>query len=418
MMKTAQIPVERHTLPNGLRLVHSYNPTTAMAAVDVLYNVGSRDESRSHTGLAHLFEHLMFGGSRDGIRFDRVLERAGGVSNAWTNNDFTNFYETIPARNIDTALFLESGRMLRPPFTEADLAVQRGVVAEEFKERRDAPFGDLPVLLYDLAYGSGHPYSWPVIGLELEHIEQTTMDDARRWFYSHYAPDNAVIAIAGGVPFDRGLALVEEWFGDIPARGIAPRPAVDPGFPTAPVVRTVRRDVPFPVVSIAYPMDAFGTKGYFAADTLTDILSVGRSARLYNNLVNGSGSGLVTDADASVAGTADRGILVVDMMLSDNSDAAIGRAIDLLDKELKEIARPGNISGHELERTLNKFEADLRFRNLGSLEMVEMLARAEMLGFDINSVVSDRRRLTPADIESESAQIFARPSATLVYRPR
>ena len=180
------IPVGRHTLANGLRIVHSFDPTTAMVAVDVLYDVGSRDEKRTLTGMAHLFEHLMFGGSANVPSFDSELEDAGGKNNAWTSSDFTNFYDTVPAQNLDTALYLESDRMLALDFSERTLAVQKGVVVEEFKQTcLDRPYGDLFHRLRALAYGSDHPYSWPTIGLKPEHIGKVTLDDVKEWFYWH-----------------------------------------------------------------------------------------------------------------------------------------------------------------------------------------------------------------------------------------
>lgn len=416
-MTSGPISVGRHTLPNGLRLVHSYDPTTAMVAVDVLYNVGSRDEKRSLTGIAHLFEHLMFAGSANIPDFDGELEAAGGRSNAWTSNDFTNFYDTLPAQNLDTALHLESDRMLSPAFSENSLRVQQGVVVEEFKQQcLDRPYGDMFHHLRRIAYAESHPYSWPVIGLEPDHIAKVTMDDARKWFFSHYAPNNAVLAISGGVPFDEACAKVEAWFADIPAREIAPRPEVNPGFPSLPVVETVHGNVPLPLITVAFPMDSYGTPSYFAADTITDILSVGRSARLRDSLVNGRGLGIIADADASIIGSEGPGLLLVNMQLAEDSDAAIEKALSLLKDELDKITHPGNVTARELERTLNNFEATFRFSNTGNVHLATNLAQAELHNEDINRTVADRRKLTPEIITSTAAEIFSRPSATLIYR--
>lgn len=416
-MTVKPINVARHTLPNGLRLVHSYDPTTAMVAVDVLYNVGSRDESRSLTGIAHLFEHLMFAGSANIPDFDGELEAAGGRSNAWTSNDFTNFYDTLPAQNLDTALHLESDRMLSPAFSENSLRVQRGVVIEEFKQQcLDRPYGDMFHHLRRIAYAESHPYSWPVIGLTPDHVAKVTMDDARQWFFSHYAPNNAVLTISGNVPFDEACAKAETWFADIPSREIAPRPAANPGFPSSPVVETVRGNVPLPLITVAYPMDSYGTPAYFAADTITDILSVGRSARLRNNLVNGSGLGIIADADASIIGSEGPGLLLINMQLAEDTDAAIERSLILLKEELNRITRPGDISARELERTLNNFEATFRFSNTAYLQLATNLAQAELHDEDINRTVTDRRKLTPDAITSTAAELFSRPSATLIYR--
>ncbi len=414
------IPVNRHTLPNGLRLVHSYDGDTAMVAVNVLYNVGSRDESRRLTGMAHLFEHLMFGGSANVPSFDKELEEAGGKSNAWTSADFTNFYDTLPAQNLATALHLESDRMLALDFNERSLAVQKGVVTEEFKQTcLDRPYGDLFHHLRRIAYSAEHPYSWPTIGLEPAHIAKVTMDDVRRWFYSHYAPNNAILSIAGNVDFDTALRLTEQWFADVPRRHIVARALPSAGFPSTNVTETVYADVPFPLIVIAYPMAAYGEDGYFAADTLTDILSVGRAARLRNNVVNGTGSGLVTDADASVLGSEEPGLLLLTARLSSDSDADIERAIGLIKDEVRRLAVPGNLPSRELERTLNNFEASFRFSNVSYLSRATNLAMAEYHGEDINRTVTDRRLLTPADIERLADKIFnGTPSATLIYRPK
>lgn len=412
------IAVNRHTFANGLRLVHSPDPYTAMAAVNILYNVGARDESRSRTGMAHLFEHLMFGGSVNVPAFDKVLEAAGGKSNAWTSNDFTNFYETLPAVNLDTALYLESDRMLSPAFSEQSLAVQRDVVVEEFKQQcLDRPYGDLFHHLRALAYASGHPYSWPVIGLEPAHVASADMACVKEWFYRHYAPDNAVIAITGNVDFDTACRRVEHWFADVPARNIAPRPAIDPGFPESDRIVTVDASAPVPMIAVAFPMAAYGEPGYFAADTLTDILSVGRTARLRTRLVNGSGRGLVTDADASIIGSEGPGLLLLTARVSSDDDAALDRARTLLIEEARRLATPGEITDAELERTLNNFEASFRFSNTGYLALAGNLALAELHGEDINATVTDRRRLTPGELQRTAAHIFLdTPSATVIYK--
>lgn len=415
-----EIPVSQHTFANGLRLVHSYDPCTAMVAVDVLYDVGTRDERRSLTGMAHLFEHLMFGGSVNVPAFDAVLEAAGGRSNAWTSPDFTNFYDTLPAQNIDTALYLESDRMLGLAFSDRSLEVQRGVVVEEFKQQcLDRPYGDLFHHLRRLAYAESHPYSWPTIGLVPEHIAKVGMADVKEWFYAHYAPNNAILSVVGNVTFDDACRAVERWFADVPRRDIRPRVLPDAGFPDTDVVETVRGDVPMPLLVVAFPMDAYGTPGYFAADTVTDILSAGRSARLVNNLVNGTARGLICDADASIVGSEGPGLLLLVARVTSNDDTDIGRARQLLLDEVRRLAVPGNLTQRELERTLNNFEATFRFSNVGYLARASNLAMAAMHGEDINRTVADRRRLTPADIGRTAARIFCdTPSVTLIYRPR
>ena len=410
--------VNRHTLPNGLRLVHSYDPYTAMAAVDVLYDVGARDERRQRTGMAHLFEHLMFGGSVHVPEYDAVLENAGGRSNAWTSSDFTNFYDTLPAINLDTALYLESDRMLGLAFSDRALEVQRGVVIEEFKQQcLDRPYGDLFHHLRSIAYSATHPYSWPVIGLQPEHIAEVTQADVKEWFYRHYAPNNAILAITGNVDFDTACRSAERWFTDVPARQIASRELPEPGFPASDVELTVEGDVPYPLIVQAYPMAAYGEADYFAADTITDLLSVGRAARLRTNVVDGRGHGIVSDADASIIGSEGPGLLLLTARVASNADADIELARRLLREEALRLADPGNLSKHELERTVNTVESTFRFSNIGYLALATNLAQAELHGEDINRTVDDRRRLTVDDITSAAQHIFNTPSATIIYRP-
>lgn len=414
------IPVNRFTLSNGLRVVHSYDPTTVMVAVDVLYNVGARDESRRLTGMAHLFEHLMFGGSVNIGSFDGEIERAGGKNNAWTSNDFTNFYDVVPAQNIATAFHLESDRMLGLDFNERSLEVQRGVVIEEFKQTcLDRPYGDLFHHLRRLAYAENHPYSWPVIGLEPDHIARVTMDDVRRWFYAHYAPNNAILAVSGRVELDQVQRLAEEWFGDIPAREIAVRSLPAPGFPAESVVETVVGKAPLPDVLVAFPMSAYGTEEYFAADAITDLLSAGRSARFQRELLNSDAAeGLFAFADASINGSEHEGLLLLHARVNENSAEAIERATRMMIASARRLADSGAVSPRELERSFNNFEADFCFSNIGYLSRAINLAMAEYHGEDINRVVTDRRRLTPADIERTARKILVEsPSVTIIYKP-
>lgn len=418
-MSSNRIPVRRHTLANGLRMVHCYDAATAMAAVNILYNVGSRDESRSHTGMAHLFEHLMFGGSANVPSFDAELEGAGGKSNAWTSPDFTNFYDTLPAQNIATAFHIESDRMLALDFSEKSLEVQRGVVIEEFKQTcLNRPYGDLSHHLRRLAYAAGHPYAWPTIGLEPGHIAAVTLDDVKSWFYSHYAPNNAILAVSGRVSFEQAVELAEHWFADIPRRDIMPRVLPAAGFPTQSVVETVYGRVPQPMIVMAFPMDSYGTERYHAADTVTDLLAAGRASRFIRNLIYGPEEGLFASADASITGSEHEGLLLLSARVAENTDAAIGRAAELMLSEARALAAPANIGRREYERTLNNFEATFRFANIDYLSKATNLALAEYHAEDINAVVEARRRLSPEAVAAEADRLFNHtPFVTLVYRP-
>ena len=417
------VKVNRAVLSNGLRVVHNYGPDSAMVTVDILYNVGARDEVYTRTGMAHLFEHLMFGGSVHVPQFDKVIEDAGGKNNAWTSNDFTNFYDILPAVNLETALYLESDRMLSLSFSPSSLEVQRSVVIEEFKQQcLNRPYGDLMhhlrVLLYGKEPSTAHPYAWPTIGLEPEHIARVTMDDVREWFFAHYAPNNAVLAICGGVEWTEALEAVKRWFGDIPRREIPPRVLPSPQFPTEDVIETIRGDVPTPVMVMAFPMARYGTMEYIAADAITDILSAGRASRLRRDLVVNSEDGLFVDVDASILGAEEEGFVMVDAVLSDYSPEALAEARRRVLESLRRLATPGDVSEYELERVMNKFESTFLFRTANARARAEELAMAEMHGQDINTIVAHQRSLTPDSLTSEARRLFCEnASATLYYLP-
>lgn len=389
-----------------------------MALVDVLYDVGSRDERPDLTGMAHLFEHLMFGGSANVPSFDGELEAAGGESNAWTNTDFTNFYDYLPARNLTTALHLESDRMLALSFREQALEVQRSVVIEEFKQTHlNAPYGDLPHHLRRLVYDGAHPYSWPTIGKEPEHIARVTMVDVRSWFYGHYAPNNAILSIVAPQPEAEIEAMVREWFAGIPRREIAPRRMSDPGFPKAETTEFAGGDVPATRVVVAYPMGAYGSEEYFAADTITDLLGYGRSCRYFRRLLNGPQSGFLTEADACIHGSEEPGVLMLTATLAPQfgTEADAARAVRLLTDEFAQLAEPGNITEHELHRVLNNFEATQRFAGLSPYEEALRNAQALYHGEAPDHAIRERLRLTPEILAATAAAIASRPRAIIIY---
>ncbi len=409
--------VEKHTLSNGLRVVAVHNPLSAMAVVDVLYDVGSRDESRARTGMAHLFEHLMFGGSVNVPSFDAELEGAGGKSNAWTSLDFTNFYDVLPARNIATAFHLESDRMLALDFERTTLEVQRNVVIEEFKQRcLNNPYGDLSHRLREVAYASEHPYSWPTIGLVPEHIAAVTEEDVKAWFYSHYAPDNAILTVTSPLAADKVFGLAEEWFADIPRRPVARRSLPEPGFPAEGAVVDVSGKAPQPRVMVVFPMDPYGTDDYFAADTLTDILAYGPSSRMQRRLVDGPLSGFFAGADASIAGSEHHGLLLLNAMITDDSDEGCRRAAAMLREQFEALAGSGDISSDELERTLNNFEASYRMENVSAMARTLTEALAEYHGEVPAEMVSRRRTLRPDTLAATAAAIASHEPITLIYR--
>lgn len=408
--------VTRFTLPNGLRVLHHYNPGAAMAMVDVLYDVGSRDECPDKTGMAHLFEHLMFGGSANIADYDGELQRAGGMSNAWTSQDFTNFYDILPARNIETAMWLESDRMLSLAFSDKALQVQRSVVVEEFKQAcLNRPYGDMEHHLKELCY-KVHPYRYPVIGKEFGHIESVTQDDVRSWFAAHYAPDNAILAASCDMPADEFQKMAERWFGDIPARGIPARRLPQEPLPTEPRVKEVSGDVPQTWITIAYPMARYGVPAYFAADLVSDVLSNGRSSRFYRELL--APGRLFSDLDCSISGSEDPGLMLVSARLLGQGPEAEQEAMEAIGREVSRLIDNG-VGEEELRRCLNRLESSRTFDMVGLMNRVQSLAIAEYHGEDLStSFERNYLSLTAADIRDTAAVIFNPERAmTLIYRP-
>lgn len=410
------IELNHFTLSNGLRVVHNHDSATAMVALNILYNVGARDENENLTGLAHLFEHLMFGGSINIPDFDQAMEQAGGWNNAWTSNDFTNFYDVLPAQNAETAFWLESDRMLSLAFSDKALEVQRSVVIEEFKEVcLNKPYGDMAHHLRDLVYTS-HPYRFPTIGKEISHIEKVTQDDVIKFFHSHYAPNNAVLAISGNISLEETKRLAEKWFGDIPQREITPRTYTPEPTQTAPRRKIVTADVPQAVLIKAYHMPGHGHKDYIPCDIITDLLASGRSARFYRNLL--MGTDLFTEIDASITGSDEPGYLMLSARLRENSDSAIQQAEDAIENEIQKLWN-NTITEYELTRTINRFESNNTFSTIGFLPKAQAMAMGEMQGEDINQITSKYRAVTIEQIQKVAEHILnPNNCSTLIYNRR
>lgn len=406
--------INRFELDNGLRVVHCRDKATAMVAVNTLYNVGARDEHPELTGMAHLFEHLMFGGSVNVEDFDGELSAAGGVSNAWTSNDFTNFYDILPAVNIETALWLESDRMLQLGLSEKSLAVQQSVVIEEFKQVcLNRPYGDMEHAFRNMAYKS-HPYRFPVIGKEFSHIEKVVPDDVRSWFYSHYAPNNAVLAVCGNVEFGLVRELVEKWYGSIPRRDIAPRLYANEPLPDSPRFVEMSGNVPQTALNIAYPMAQYGEMGYFAADILSDILANGKSSRFYRRLL--LETDLFTEVDAAIQGSEEPGLFTINAKLRGDDWATEQKAIEAIRGELRRLCEE-EVPQRELQRCINRLESSRTFSLLNYLSVAQTLAHAEMHGEDANRFMEPYMSLTPASVRDSACEIFnPLHEMTLVYR--
>lgn len=402
------------TLDNGLRVIHHYDPASSMVAMNVLYNVGSRDDSPHLTGMAHLFEHLMFGGSVNIPDFDRSLELAGGSNNAWTNDDFTSFWDMTPAANAETIFWLESDRMLSPAFSDKALEVQRNVVVEEFKQVcLNRPYGDVSHHQRAMIFPEGHPYRYPTIGKEPAHIERVTQADVRSFFFSHYAPNNAVAAVAGNITAERTRELAEKWFSPIPRRDIAPRQTAERPRPTAPKRMEVEADVPLPLLSIAFPMGGYFSEHYIGADLLTDILAAGKASRLYRRLM--IDSELFTSADASISGTIDCGYLMFNAMLSNAGAAHRDEAEAMLSEQI-ELCRNEAPTEAELQRVLNQYESRQLFGQLTILSKVNTMAQDAILGKEPSERLKEYLATTTDDIHRAALDILRPDSAqTLIY---
>lgn len=404
------------TLSNGLRVVHNYDGATAMVALNVLYNVGARDESPELTGMAHLFEHLMFGGSVNVPEFDSAIENAGGMNNAWTSNDYTNFYDIVPAQNVETAFWVESDRMLSLAFSDKALEVQRHVVIEEFKQTcLNRPYGDMSHYLRAMIYKQ-HPYRYPVIGKEISHIEKVTQDDVREFFYSHYAPNNAVLAISGRISLDETKRLAQKWFEPIPQRDIAPRKYPQEPRQTEARMQEAKGNVPQLAMVKAYRMPGYGMPDYVECDVITDLLASGRSSRFYRNLL--MKTGVFTEIDASIIGSDEPGFLMLNSKLTNNDATAIAQADKLMKEEVQRII-DGDVSEYELTRTINRFESNFMFSSMGFMAKAQSLANYVMHNEDINGVVARYRSINTDDISRVAKNIFDENNcSTLIYHPQ
>ena len=404
--------INKLTLDNGLRLVHCEDKSTQMVALNVMYDVGARDEHPEHTGFAHLFEHLMFGGSVNIPDYDTPLQLAGGENNAWTNNDVTNYYLTVPHSNVETAFWLESDRMLELAFSPQSLEVQRDVVMEEFKQRcLNQPYGDVWHLLRPLAY-TVHPYSWPTIGKELSHIADATLDDVKRFFFEHYAPNNAVLAVTGNLSWEETVRLTEKWFGTIERRAIASRNLPIEPKQTAERRLQVERNVPVDALYMAYHMcDRLGAD-YYAADILSDILANGRSSRLNQRLVQEKK--LFSSIDAFISGSVDAGLLTV------TGRPVQGISLEVAEEAVCEVlneltAQP--VGEYELEKVKNKFESTHIFGNINYLNVATNLAQFELLGGAerIDVEVDNYRSVTADHLQKVAKEMFCQENSSILY---
>jgi len=369
------IKFERFVLGNGLTVLVHPDPSTPMAVVNVLYDVGARDEVASKTGFAHLFEHLMFGGSINIPDYDDPLQVAGGENNAYTTNDLTNYYCQLPADNLETAFWLESDRMLSLAFSKKSLDVQRKVVCEEFKEHYiNKPYGDVWHTMRELAFKE-HPYKWMTIGKELSHVENATLEDVKQFFFKHYTPVNAILVVAGNVTVEHVKELAEKWFGDIPSGEKYNRILSEEPKQTEARRMTVHRNVPMDAIYKTWHMCARRDDDYYATDLLTDILGGGASSRLYQSLVKEQQ--LFANINCYHFGSLDKGLLTIEGQLIQGVDVEKAEAaIELeLDKVRKDL-----LDDRELQKVKNKTESVMAFEDMSVMNRAGSLAFYELLG--------------------------------------
>ncbi|MFM6953836.1 MAG: M16 family metallopeptidase [Sphingobacteriaceae bacterium] len=405
------VSFERFTLANGLQVLVHEDFTTPMAVLNVLYDVGARDEQPNQTGFAHLFEHLMFGGSVNIPSYDEPLQRVGGENNAFTSNDITNYYITLPAVNLETACWLESDRMLSLAFSEKSLEVQKNVVCEEFKQRYlNQPYGDVWLKMRPLAY-TEHPYQWATIGKNLTQIEEATMEDVKAFFTKFYVPSNAILVVAGAVKTAEVKKLVEQWFGPIPS-GLKPTR----NLPVEPAQlqekrQVVEANVPINALYMAFHMPSRQGAGFYTTDLLSDILSRGNSSRLYRSLLKEQH--LFSDINACHLGSIDPGLFVVEGkpapgVSMEAAEQAIWQELDRL--------KSTPVAIEELTKVKNKVESTMEFAEMSLLDKAMNLAYFELLGNaeNLNHETEKYLAVSAQEIQEQAQQIFRKENVSIL----
>lgn len=404
--------INRLRLSNGLRIVHACDDTLQMVYVNILYGVGARNEQYEYTGIAHLFEHLMFEGTPLVPSFDEPLERAGGENNAYTNNDITNYYISLPRQNAELAFWMESDRMCNIQLTDESVAVQRQVVIEEFKqEHLNRPYGDVSMLLRPMAF-KHHPYRWSTIGRKPSHIAGVPVEVLREFYSRYYAPDNAVLAVVGNISFEQVVEWSKKWFGAIPAKGYR-----CPELPVEPRQlrqrrKTVRRNVPQDALYMVFKMGGRCDSDFFPCDVISDILSNGYSGRLMARLVRRDK--IFTKIDAFVSDSIDPGLFSIYARVAEGvsvkeAEAALWRELELLGREL--------VPEEEIEKVRNRFESEHIFRNLSGENLAGNLAVAEWRGAaeQLFEEVASYRRVTPREVRSAARELFRKGNSCVLH---
>ena len=399
-------------MANGLRVIVHRDTSTPMAVVNVMYDVGARDEDPERTGFAHLFEHLMFGGSVNVPAYDEPLQRAGGDNNAYTTNDLTNYYIQLPAENLETAFWLESDRMLSLAFSKKNLDTQRKVVCEEFKEHYlTKPYGDAWHKMRELAY-KVHPYRWMTIGKELAHIENAKLDDVKNFFFRHYRPVNAILCVAGNITVEKVKELAEKWFGDIPSGEKYQRDL--PAEPAQAAARKleVKADVPLDALYKCWHMYPRLDSRYYVTDLITDILSGGGSSRLFQILVKEKQ--LFSNVECYHFGSLDAGMVALEGKLvkgvkMETAEKAVEEILNQMKQEL--------VMENELQKVKNKTESTLAFEDMSIMSRANSLAFYELLGDAalMNAELEKYAVVTTEDIIQECRNIFRDNNCNTIY---
>lgn len=382
---------KRFSLENGLRVLVHEDKSTPLIAMNILYNVGSRDEDPDVTGLAHLFEHLMFGGSLNIPDYDTPLQLVGGENNAFTNNDITNYYLTIPSENIETGFWLESDRMLELDFSQKNLDTQKNVVTEEYNQRYlNQPYGDAYLKIRPLAY-TIHPYRWPTIGMDMAHIKNADLDQVRKFFFSHYAPNNAILALAGNIDYDLAYKLTQKWFGPIEKRSVQSRSLPVEPEQTEERILTIQRDVPSTALYKVWHIGDRKNHDFYTLDLITDLLAGGESGRLYTRLVREKK--LFSEINAYMTADIDPGLIFVQGKLMKGVD--INCANNAVNEVISSLLDKNGIE-EEMEKVKNKFESSTVFSNTSILNKAANLCFFELLGNPelINTEVEAYRKVS------------------------
>lgn len=407
------VKTNRFTLDNGLHVVHLEDKTSQTVTLNTVFDVGSKDEDPEHTGFAHLFEHLMFSGSVNVDDYDGVLQKAGAYNNAYTTQDLTNYYVVLPAVNAEVGFWVESDRMMSLAFNEKGLEVQREVVSEEFKERTsNKPYGDAYHYLFAMMYPAEHTYSWPTIGKEIKHIQDATMQDVKDFFFSHYAPNNAYLAVVGNISLDEVKRLVEKYYGDIPSRDVKKRKMVEIPEQTAERRKVVSGDVPNDKLYMVFRSPSRLDDDYYASDILSDVLSNGMSSRMYKRLV--VEKKIFSSIDACIRGSLEDGAFYVigvpnDGFTRDEVENAIWDELEMLKKE--------SVEKLELEKVVNKYEATQILSDLSEAAKAERLGYYEMIDAPdlVNTDFDNYAKVTPAELRDTAKKIFRHENCCLLW---